>query len=68
MTMNAYDQACDRMEAARRSCRHAKREAERIIRAADDEWNAADANLARYERAPGLPLDEYNAYRTTQER
>ncbi len=54
--MNAYDLACDRMEAARRNCQHAKREAERIIRAADAEWNAADANLARHESAPGIPL------------
>ena len=57
--MTAYDEACDRMDAARRNCQHAKREAERIIREADEEYDAADANLARYERSPGLPLEQY---------
>lgn len=61
--MTAYDEACDRTEAARRNCRKAKREAERIIRQADEEWTAADANPARCEASPGIPLEQYRQER-----
>ena len=54
----AYDLACDRMELARRNCQKAKREAERLIRQADAEWEAADADLRRLEWSPGNPLPE----------
>lgn len=53
-----YRAACDRLEAASRRCQRARREAERIVRDADAEWEAADADLNRYETAPGLPLPE----------
>jgi hypothetical protein len=56
---NTYELAMDRMDQARRAVRHAKREAERIIRQAEDEWTAADAELTRYETSPGLPLKQY---------
>ena len=52
---STYEGAILRMEAARRACRKAKAEAERIIRAADAEWDAADANLTRFEASPGIP-------------
>jgi hypothetical protein len=59
--MNAYEAACDRMEAARRRCQKAKRLAERIVRDAEDEWAAADAALTRCESRAGIPLPEYRA-------
>jgi hypothetical protein len=65
MTTNAYEAACDRMEAARRGCQHASREAERILREAEDEWRAADANLVRYEAKPGIPLPEFRQEATS---
>jgi hypothetical protein len=55
----AYNEACDRMDRARRGCQKAKREAERIIRQADEELNAADVGLAACEQSPGIPLTQY---------
>jgi hypothetical protein len=60
---SAYEAALDRMEAARRGWQHDKREAERIVREADDEYYAAEANLRACEIVPGIPLPEYNPYR-----
>ncbi len=57
--MNAYDLACSRMDTARRRCQRARRLAERIVREADQEYDLADANLARYETRPGVPRPEY---------
>jgi hypothetical protein len=59
MTSNAYEAAIDRMEAARRRCLKARRLAERIVREADAEFDAAEDNLVRYETSPGLSLPEY---------
>jgi hypothetical protein len=62
---NAYELACDRMEAARRNCQHASREAERILREADDEWRAADLALAALETRAGIPLPGYRQEATS---
>lgn len=56
---NPYEQACDRMETARRNCREAKVEAERILRETEDEYAAALDNLRQYESQPGIPRPEY---------
>jgi hypothetical protein len=58
--MNAeYERACDRFNAAGRAYREAVLEAERIIREADEEYVAANENLAKYEISPGIPKLEY---------
>jgi hypothetical protein len=54
---NAYELALDRMQQARRRWSHARREAERMVRAADDEFYAAETELAACERSPGIPRD-----------
>ena len=63
--VNAYEQAIERMEAARRAWTHAKREAERIIRQADDEFYAAETALAACEQSPGIPLAQYREGKRT---
>jgi hypothetical protein len=57
--MNPYEAACERFERASRNYPKAKAEAERILREANDEYDAAEANLRQYESAPGIPLPEY---------
>jgi hypothetical protein len=61
MTMpdNAYEQACERFNRANAAYPEAKNEAERILEAAEEEWNAALANLRQYESQPGIPLPEF---------
>ena len=57
--MNAYEQAVKRFNAAVRNQAIATAEADAMVRAADDEWEAAQANLAAHESSPGIPLPEY---------
>jgi hypothetical protein len=57
--VNAYETAISRMEAARSGYREARREAERILREAGAEFEAAEDNLIRYESKRGIPLPEY---------
>lgn len=57
--MNAYEEACERFDRASDNWPKAKAEAERIVREADEEYEAAWANLRRYESSPGLPLPQY---------
>jgi acyl-CoA hydrolase len=56
---NPYEQACERFNIASANYPKAKAEAERILREASDEYDAAAANLRRYESQPGIPLPEY---------
>jgi len=56
---NPYEQACDRFNRASDNYRKAKIDSERIIRDADAEYEAAEANLRRYESSPGIALPEY---------
>lgn len=56
---SAYDLAADRYCAAVLAWPRAKAEAERIVRAAEAEYEAADADLARYETRRGIPLPEF---------
>jgi hypothetical protein len=59
MSANAYEAACARLERADESLRAARIEADRIMRKADEERQAAEDNLSRYETSPGIPLPQY---------
>jgi hypothetical protein len=56
---NPYEEAAERFGRAAHNYPKAKAEAEKILREADDEWNAAVADLRQYESQPGIPLPEY---------
>jgi len=56
---NPYEAASERFQQASRNYPKAKAEAERILREADDEYDAAEANLRQYESQPGIPLPQY---------
>ena len=60
---NDYEAACTRFDRANANYPRAKAEAERIRQEADEEWEAARANLARFERSPGIPLPEHDTLR-----
>jgi hypothetical protein len=53
-----YEQACERYSAACANYPKAKAEADRILREAEDEYDAASANLRQYEISPGIPKPE----------
>ncbi len=55
---NPYEHACERFNVAGPALAMAMAEAERIVREADAEYEAARANLRRYETSPGIPLPE----------
>lgn len=57
--MNPYEAACERFERANQNCAKATAEAERILTEAENEWDAAQANLRQYESRPGIPLPQY---------
>ena len=59
MSTDLYEAACKRFEAASRNYPVAKAKAERILREASDEYDAAEANLRQYESQPGIPLPQY---------
>jgi len=63
--MNPYEQAVKRFSAAVRNHAIATAEADAMVRAADDEWEAAQAGLAQYEVSPGIPKPEYREGVTT---
>lgn len=56
---NPYEAACDRFNEASENYPKAKAEAERILREAEEEYEAAQANLRQYEVSPGIPRPEY---------
>jgi hypothetical protein len=56
---NPYEAACERFSRASRNYPKAKAESERILREADAEYDAAEANLRQYESQPGIPLPQY---------
>lgn len=58
-TREDYERAAARFGAAGPACIRARREAERIISAAEAEYDAAERDLIRYELRPGIPLPEY---------
>ncbi len=66
MTPSDYEAACERFNQANAAAPLARAEAARIVQAAEDEWNAARANLARHEVSPGIPLPECDPYRTEE--
>lgn len=57
--MNPHEEACERFNRASENYPRAKAESERILREANEEYDAAEDNLRRYESAPGIPLPEY---------
>lgn len=56
--VSPYEAACARFDAASANYPKAKAEAKRILRAAESEYDAATANLRRYESAPGIARPE----------
>ena len=56
---NPYEAAVERFHRAHQNYPEAKAEADRILQEADDEYEAATANLRQYETQPGIPLPEY---------
>lgn len=56
---NPYEQACDRFNAASENYPKAKAEAARILREAEEEYEAAEAHLRQYESKPGICKPEY---------
>lgn len=66
MSTNPYEAACERFEAATRNLPAAKAEASRILREADEEWDAAQVNLRQYESSPGIPLPQYRPVRALE--
>ncbi|HEV2452391.1 MAG TPA: hypothetical protein VGS62_10760 [Streptosporangiaceae bacterium] len=56
---NPYEEACERFNRASANYPKAKAESERILREANDEYDAAQDNLRQYESRPGIPLPQY---------
>lgn len=54
-----YEAARERFNRAGENYPKIKDEAARMLRDADDEYEAAQANLAQYESSPGIPKPEY---------
>ena len=57
--MNAYEAARERYDAALGARGRARVEADRLLREAEEEFEAAMAGLRRYESQPGIPLPQY---------
>ena len=57
--VNPYEAACDRFERANQNYPVIKAYAEMLLREANDEWDAAQANLRQYESQPGIPLPQF---------
>jgi hypothetical protein len=62
--VNPYEAACERFNRISESHAEIKRLAQSVIDWADDEWEAAQANLRQYETSPGIPLPEYRTSMT----
>lgn len=56
---NPYEAAGYRFARASENYPKAKAESERILREAEEEYEAAEANLRQYETSPGIPKPEY---------
>lgn len=57
--VNPYDMACDRFERISRLAPEIHKQAKAIAQWAEDEYEAATADLRQYERSPGIPRPEY---------
>jgi len=55
---NPYEAAAERFERASRAYPLAKAESARLLREANDEYEAAEADLRQYESQPGIPLPQ----------
>jgi hypothetical protein len=60
--VNEYEAACERFNRASENHPIAMAEAQRIVDAANDEYEAAQANLRQYESSPGIPLPQYREH------
>lgn len=58
-TLNLHEEAAARFDRATENYPRAVAEADRILREASTEVDAAEANLRQYESAPGIPRPEY---------
>jgi hypothetical protein len=56
---NPYEVACLRFNRASENYPKVKAHAGQMLRDAEDEYEAARANLAQYETSPGIPKPEY---------
>lgn len=59
---NPYEVACDRFERINRNRATIIAGAQATIEWAEQEWAAAQAELARYESQPGIPLPQYRQH------
>jgi len=57
--MNPYEEACDRFNRISENYERICELAQGVIDWADNEYEAAQANLRQYESQPGIPLPEY---------
>ena len=57
--MNDYERAAERFENISRNYKTITDAAMTVIEWAGTEYEAASANLAKYETSPGIPLPEY---------
>lgn len=57
--LNPYEAACARFERISRSRSEIIKAAKAVIQWADDEYDAAQAELRQYEASPGIPKPEY---------
>jgi hypothetical protein len=58
-TMNAYEIAAERFEQVSRQYNAKRAALEAALVALDDEYDAAQNELAKYESKPGIPLPEF---------
>jgi hypothetical protein len=61
-----YELACARLDAADLRAQYVRRGNERDMQAAEAEYEAAQANLRRFEASPGIPLPQYDPLRQEQ--
>jgi hypothetical protein len=61
-----YEAACAWFDRASAAAPAARAAAAALAAEADDNWAAARANLARFERSPGVPLPQHDPLRLTR--
>lgn len=57
--MNEYERACERFAEATEKHAEACARASKILSDAEDQYEAALRDLARFESSPGIPLPRY---------
>jgi hypothetical protein len=57
--VNDYEKACERFERISQNYDAIRKVAQGVIDWANEEYDAAQANLRQYESQPGIPLPQY---------